>query len=156
MKVAIVGSNSIDSMESNLQEAFKYVGHKCVIFDIPNANRKIFSTLDKILRTYSERYDKDVFVRLAGKVENFNPDLVICVYRFIHPEFVRLLKKSRRKIVHINPDALTTFGYQQIFASDYDVWFTKDPYIVHFMRDNMHLNAVYYNEAFSPRLLNHI
>ena len=55
-------------------------------------------------------------------------------------------------VVHFNPDALTTFEYQQVFASDYDVWFTKDPYIVRFMRNNMKLNAILYQEAFNPRL----
>ena len=132
-------------------EAFVYAGHDCRIFDIPYTSNKLISTIDKILRIYSDQYDRDAFIKLAHRVDDYNPELIVCVYRFIHPKFVKVLKNANRKIIHINPDALTTFEYQQIFASSYDVWFTKDPYIVHFMRDNMHLNAIYYNEAFSVR-----
>jgi spore maturation protein CgeB len=32
------------------------------------------------------------------------------------------------------------------------MWFTKDPYIVSFMRNNMHLNVYHYNEAFNVRI----
>ncbi len=151
MKIAIIGSDKLDSMESNLMEAFVYAGHNCRIFDVVQTNNKIVSTMDKLFRAYFDKYDRSVFIKLAKKVNEFGPELVVCVYRFIHPIFVEKVKSPYRKVIHINPDALTTFEYQQVFASMYDVWFTKDPYIVHFMRDNMHLNAVYYNEAFSVR-----
>lgn len=149
MKIAIIGSDKPDSMESNLMEAFIHAGHNCQIFDVIRTRNKIISTMDKLFRTYSDIYDKNVFIKLSKKVNIYNPEFVVCVYRFIHPIFVEKVKLPNRKVIHINPDALTTFEYQQIFMSNYDVWFTKDPYIVHFMRDNMHLNAVYYNEAFS-------
>lgn len=151
MRIAIIGSKKEDSMESNLKDAFVHAGHDCTIFDLDKKHNKIDVTIDKLLRTYSDKYDRSVFTKLANRVNEYNPELVVCVYRFIHPVFVKNVKLPNRKVIHINPDALTTFEYQQIFASDYDVWFTKDPYIVHFMRDNMHLNAYYYNEAFSIR-----
>lgn len=156
MNVAIIGANRPDSIEVNLQEAFTYRGDHCQIFDVVGSitkNNKYLLNIDKILRTYSNTYDKKIFKKAAEKVACFNPDLVICIYRFIHPIFVTTIKSLRRcPVIHINPDALTTFEFQQVFASDYDAWFTKDPYIVRFMRDNMHLNAIYYNEAFNKRL----
>ena len=156
MKIAIIGADKADSMERNLQEAFCYSGYECKIFDIikNNSGRIGFylRTINKLRRTYSDKYDQNIFIKLASSINQFNPDLVICVYRFIHPIFVKKIKKNGRKIIHINPDALTTFEYQQIFVSDYDVWFSKDPYIVRFMKNNMHLNAVLYAEAFSPRI----
>lgn len=156
MKVAIIGSVQADSLERNLQEAFLYRKDECQIFDISNTavrNNKYLFNFEKMLRNYSDSYDKKVFKKLAEKVISFEPDLVICVYRFIHPIFVSSLKSNRTcPIIQLNPDALTTFEYQQVFASDYDAWFTKDPYIVRFMRDNMHLNAIYYNEAFNKRI----
>lgn len=156
MKVAIIGSNLPDSLEYNLKEAFTFRKDSCEVFDITNslsASNKYLFNLEKLLRTYSNKYDISVFKKLARKVVNFNPDLVICVYRFIHPIFVTTIKRQKKcPVIQLNPDALTTFEYQQVFASDYDVWFTKDPYIVRFMRDNMHLNAIYYNEAFNIRL----
>lgn len=159
MRIAIIGGKGADTMESHLCEAFNYAGHKTEIFDTNDywyfKSSKIglyAKTLDKIARTYSDRYDINVFSKLKKRVLAYEPDLVVCVYRFIHPSFVSEIKKARKKIIHINPDALTTFEFQQVFASNYDAWFSKDPYIVRFMRNNMHLNAILYNEAFNIRL----
>jgi spore maturation protein CgeB len=55
-------------------------------------------------------------------------------------------------VVHINPDTLTTLEYQQIFASPYDAFFTKDSFMVDFMKNKMGLNTFYLPEAFNPRV----
>ena len=158
MKIAIIGSKGKDSMESNLQEAFSFVGHDAQIFDIYDLKRfsiggiTIFThTVDKVFRTYSDNYDCNLFGKLFRYVKEYSPDLVICVYRFIHPSFVDLCKGQGAKVIHINPDQMTTLEYQQVFASNYDVWFVKDPYMQRFMRDNMRLNVKLYNEAFNVR-----
>ena len=159
MKVAIIGARGNDTMEENLQEAFNHAGHTSEIFDIYDnsriyAMRRLLSaakTLDKLARAYSERYDMKVFKKMSARVNDFNPDLVVCLYRFIHPTFVIDIKKKGRKIIHVNPDQMTTLEYEQVFASDYDVWFTKDTYMVDFMKNKMKLNAHLYNEAFNQR-----
>ncbi|ACX76261.1 conserved domain protein [Fibrobacter succinogenes subsp. succinogenes S85] len=158
MKIAIVGAQGVDSFESNLKEAFVYCGHDCDIFDIYGGSFYwkghlgfYTKTLDKLARAYNDYYDRNVFKRLANRVNDYNPDLILCVYRFIHPVFVNLVKKKGRKVVHINPDQITTLEYQQVFASDYDAWFVKDPYMQRFMSANMHLNVFRYNEAFNKR-----
>lgn len=158
MKIAIIGSPAPDSLELNLCETFRFHHHECQIFDIydraicRSALVRYAKPLDWIARRYSDRYDKSVFRHISRRIIEYAPDLVIGVYRFIHPSCIAQLKQELKcKIIHVNPDALTTFEAQQIFASDYDVWFTKDPYIVKFMRENMHLNAKLYNEAFSRR-----
>jgi len=159
MKIAIIGSNSADSFEFNLNEAFGHMGHESRIFDIYDGKsfnlRRVGNyarILNKIGRTYSDGYDRKVFGTIFQRVENFHPELVLCVYRFTHPSFVANCKSLGCKVIQVNPDALTTFEFQQVFASDYDAWFTKDPYIVRFMKDNMHLNVFQYNEAFNCRL----
>lgn len=158
MKIAIIGATDADSIESNLEEAFSHAGHEARIFDIYDGRSfhlprlGVYTrVLDKIGRTYSDSYDRKVFHRLFQRVLPFSPELVVCVYRFIHPEFVASCKRQGYKTIHVNPDALTTFGFQQVFSSPYDAWFTKDPYIVRFMRDNLHLNVFRYNEAFNIR-----
>lgn len=155
MKVAIIGSAKLDTIEYNLNEAFNFNGHESRIFDILDKrilHNKYLFTLNKILSNYNDIYDRFQFIRHAKIVCDFKPDLVVCVYRFIHPDFVSYIKKNTRcKIIHVNPDQLTTFQLQQIFVSDYDAWFSKDPYIVRFMKQNMHLNALLYNEAFNVR-----
>jgi len=159
MKIAIIGSKALDSLESNLLEAFSFNGHTCEIFDIASGfwcENKItgsyFTKLDWLRRQFYDAYDQKVFQKIFEQVADYRPDLVIGVYRFIHPSFVKRVKTLGCKVIHLNPDQLTTFEYQQVFASDYDVWFTKDPYIVSFMTRNMQLNAKLYNEAFSLRL----
>lgn len=158
MKIAIIGARGVDTMEENLREAFVYSHNICEIFDIYDLKRfsiKAISSyvraMDKVLRFYSDGYDKNIFKSLFGRVKDFSPDLVICVYRFIHPEFVRLCKIQGARIIHINPDQMTTLECQQIFASDYDAWFVKDPYMLDFMKNNMKLNTYLYNEAFNQR-----
>lgn len=159
MKIAIVGARNIDTMEWNLQEAFSFAGHDCEIFDLYDLSwlftnkhiAKYSMTVDRIARQYSDRYDRNIFHKLAVRVKSFNPDLVVCLYRFIHPCFVREIKQDGRKVIHVNPDQMTTLEYQQVFASDYDAWFTKDPFIERFMRDKMKLNVFHYDEAFNKR-----
>lgn len=159
MKIAIIGSKTFDSLEYNLNEAFNSNGFLSRIFDI--YDRPIFrykclfkytNWLDWMGRRFSDSYDYSIFKKLAFHVKEYCPDLIVCTYRFIHPVFVKELKSSTCKIIHVNPDALTTFEYQQIFASEYDVYFTKDPYIVSFMKDKMKLNVKLYNEAFNIRI----
>ena len=156
MKIAIIGSNSVDSMESNLKEAFEFIGHQVQIFDIKKKSASDFvirsvSVLDLLARRYSNTYDEKIFMRLLLNVLYFKPDIVISLYRFVHPNFVKSIKKEKIPIIQINPDALTTFELQQIFVEPYDAYFTKDPYIMRFMKDNMRLNVFLYEEAFNFR-----
>lgn len=159
MRIVIIGSRGFDSLEYNLNEAFNYNGYECEIFDIydywyynKSRLKTITRNLDVLCRRYSDKYDNSVFERLGKRILDHKPDLVIGVYRFIHPLLVRRIKEAKIKIVHINPDALTTFELQQLFVEPYDVYFTKDTYILQFMRDNLKLNVKWYNEAFNTRI----
>lgn len=160
MRIAIVGANTLDSLEYNLQESFSFLGHEACIFDIYDAKRYhistkmslVFKTLDVLGRRYSESYDVDVFKKMTNRVLGFNPDLVIGVYRFIHPLLVKLIKDAGITIIHMNPDQMTTLEYQQIFVETYDLYFTKDPYMLRFMRNNLKFNVRLYSEAFNKRL----
>lgn len=153
MKIALIGSKDFDSLEYHLEDSFKYLGHEVFHIDIKD--------IVKIPYRYSywatklfPIYDEKVFNKIAKNVIEQKPDLVIATYRFIHPNCIIKIKKELPLIpvVHINPDALTTFEYQQVFASPYDAFFTKDPYIVSFMRDKMKLNAYYLPEALNLRV----
>lgn len=159
MKIVIIGSRNFDSLEYNLNEAFNFNGHECQIFDIydnwyynQSQLRVATRSLDILCRRYSDKYDNNVFERLTKRVLKHKPDLVIGVYRFIHPCLVEKIKKAKIKIIHINPDALTTFELQQLFVEPYNVYFTKDAYILQFMRDNLKLNVKWYSEAFNTRI----
>ena len=137
MKIAIIGATNYDSMEYHLNESFHFNGHLSQIFDVPD---------DNVL-------DIKIFTNVTNELDQYHPDLIIVVYRTVHPEFVTLMKKKGYTIIQINPDALTTFGIQQqLFIAEYDVYFTKDPYIQRFMESNLKLNVKLYHEAFNKRV----
>lgn len=153
MKVVIIGSNSFDSLEYHLSDTLKFLNHDSIIIDISdiiNINYKYNYHAIKYINTYSEF----VFNKIASKTLDLNPDLIIVTYRFTHPICIKKLKKNLANvpIIHINPDALTTFENQQIFLSDYDAYFTKDSYIVDFMKNKLKLNTYYLPEALNPRV----
>jgi len=158
MKIAIIGANQKDSMEWHIADAFLYAGHNAKIFDIydkfPYTVKRIkpyFLAFDKTLRTYCDKYDQNRFLTVAKIVVDYNPDLVICFYKDIHPVFVDNVKSNNRRVIHVNPDAMTTLGYQQVIAANYDAWFTKDKYMYDFMKNKAKLNVFIYNEAFNHR-----
>lgn len=153
MKVALIGSKAFDSLEYHLQDSLKILDHEVFHIDVSDVI-KVPYRYNYWATKLSAKYDERVFRKIADEVIEQKPDLVIGTYRFIHPECIRRIKSSLGlvPVIHINPDALTTFEYQQIFASPYDAYFTKDPYIVSFMRDKMKLNAFYLPEALNLRV----
>lgn len=148
MNIAIIGSVTFDSLEFHLCDELNEQGENVKIFDIrkflPN---KIDFGVSQIFSNYVQFKFKLIFEQVVA----FSPELVICVYRHIEPNFVRLIKEMGIKIIHINPDAITTFQSQQLFVEPYDAYFTKDPFILSFMTNKLGLNAFHYYEAFNTR-----
>jgi spore maturation protein CgeB len=153
MKIALIGSKDFDSLEYHIQDSLSFLGHEVFHIDIKDVI-KLPYRYNYWFQKLIPKYDIHIFKKIAEKVIEQKPDLVIGTYRFIHPDCVKNIKVNLPgvKIVHINPDALTTFEHQQVFASPYDAFFTKDRYIVHFMKDKMKLNAHYLPEALNARL----
>jgi spore maturation protein CgeB len=154
MNVVIIGNKGFDTLEYHLANSFCFLGHSVSIIDLHDVIplRYIYNYL---AIKYLKEYDDYLFKKIANRVIEASPDLVIGTYRFINPLCIKLIKKGlpHIPIIHINPDALTTFELQQIFVSPYDFYFTKDPYITNFMKQKMGLNAYYLPEAFNPRIL---
>lgn len=153
MKIALIGSKDFDSLEYHIQDALSVLGHEVFHIDIKDVIKLPYRYNYWAMRLFP-KYDAQVFKKIADKVIAQKPDLVIGTYRFIHPDCIKTIRENlpHAKLVHINPDALTTFEHQQVFASPYHAWFTKDHYIVRFMRDKMNLNAYYLPEALNPRI----
>ncbi|TRO64273.1 CgeB family protein [Christiangramia sabulilitoris] len=149
MKIAIIGAISFDSLEYHVHDELIAQGHDAKIFSYKNLlPKKIDFGVSQISEKHVEKKNK----KLLEEVLNYNPDLVIGIYRHIHPLVVKSIKKKEIKIIHINPDALTTFQNQQLFVEPYDVYFSKDPYMVSFMKNKLNLNVFQYQEAFNPRV----
>lgn len=153
MKIAIIGNKDFDSLEFHLNDSLSHLGHTIFHIDIKDVI-SIPYKYNYWIQKLSSRYDKYIFGKIAERIIDEKPDLVIGTYRFIHPECIKTIKKALHKIpvIHINPDQLTTLEYQQIFVSPYDAYFTKDPFIVDFMKNKMGLNTYYFPEAFNQRI----
>lgn len=149
MKTAIIGSSNFDSLEYNIQEQLIFDGNECEIFDYKRIlHKKYENVFHQVFTKYFEYLNK----YLLSSIIDYNPDLVIAVYRNIHPLLVKGIKAEKIKIIHINPDALTTFQNQQLFLEPYDAYFTKDPYILNFLKNKLNFNVFLFQEAFNPRI----
>lgn len=151
--MVFVGSTGFDTLEYHFADSFRRLGHDVTILDLKSAV-PVGYPINYHATKYLKWYDEYIFKRLARKVIELKPDLFIGTYRFINPVCISMVRRGLPNvpIIQINPDALTTFEYQQVFASPYDFFFTKDPYIVNFMSKKMGLNAIYLPEAFNPQV----
>ena len=105
MKIAIIGSNSFDSLEFHLQDELTFQGYNSKVFDYSTIlSSKIDMGLSLISMSYVEIKNR----KLLKSILEFQPDLVIGVYRNIHPLLVKAIKQKKIKIIHVNPDQLTT------------------------------------------------
>ncbi|GAB2552776.1 CgeB family protein [Spirosoma aerophilum] len=153
MKVVIVGNRAFDSFEYNLSDSFRALGHTVSILDITDV-LPVSVRVSYWASRFIESYDRVVSVRLAHCVALLQPDLVLVVYRNLHPLIVKQIKDHWPGIpvVQMNPDALSNLEKQQIIAADFDCYFSKEPYIVNFLREKLGANAHYLPEGFNPRI----
>ncbi|QEK52209.1 glycosyltransferase [Pedobacter aquae] len=153
MKVALIGNKGFDTIEYHTADALKHLGHHVYHVDMSD-QIDIKYLYNYWFSKFIPHYVEYLFNNLAKKIISYEPDLVIGTYRFIPIVTIQKIKAALNgiPIVQLNPDALTTFEKQQIFYSPYDFFFTKDPYIVDFMKKKASLNAHYLPEAFNQRV----
>lgn len=153
MRIVVVGSRAFDSLEYHLSDSFRALGHEAVTVDVTDA-WPVSAKLTYWASRFVDACDRAVSRWLAHRVMALRPDLVVVVYRNLHPVLVETLKSRLPAVpvVQVNPDALTNLEKQQIIAADFDHYFSKEPYIVQFLRDKAGLNAHYLPEGFNPRV----
>ena len=149
MKVAIIGAIEFDSLEYHIHDELTVQGKEAKIFDYKNVfPKKIDYGISQLFMTYVEKKNK----KLLDDILYYKPDLVIGIYRHIHPLLIKGIKEKKIKIINLNPDQLATLQHQQMFVETYDAYFTKDAYMLKFMKNKLNLNAFQYQEAFNPRV----
>ncbi|MCL9809122.1 CgeB family protein [Flavobacterium luminosum] len=153
MKIALLGSKDFDSLEFHINDTLIHMGHEVYHVDIADVVAIPYKYNYWATKLFP-KYDVAIFKKIAYKIIEQQPDFVICTYRFIHPECIKLIKENLKNVpvIHINPDQLTTLEYQQIFVSPYDAFFSKEYFMVNFMKNNIKLNTFYLPEAFNPRI----
>jgi spore maturation protein CgeB len=152
MRWAIIGALGTDTLEFHLHESLTFLGHTVKIFDLDFLfGRGQF--IHYWMRKASDKYDQARARKIAREIIDFKPDIVLGTYRIIHPLTIQIIKENLPSVVaiHMNPDHLCNLEQQQIIATDYDFYFTKDPFIQRFLSEKANLNAYYLPEAFNSR-----
>jgi spore maturation protein CgeB len=157
MRIAIVGAKGFDCLESNFEETLSHLGHLARIFDLDDAIPLVHKICGQAMYNILQAnygFSRWVWGKLANKVLDFSPELVIVTYRHVIPEFVQTLKAARKQlpVIHVNPDHVGTLRRQYIFMSPYDAYFTKEPFLAKLMKAKLGLNAFYLPESFNPRV----
>ena len=152
MRWAIIGASGEDSFEFHLHDTLLHLGHDSRSFDLtlgPYHPRLAHYWWRRI----SKDYDYKKGIKLAEEILKYEPDIVLAVYRHIHPVTIEKIKQvaPTLPVIHVNQDNLCTLEQQQVLASAYDHLFTKDPYMVRTFRDKAGLNVHYLPESFNPR-----
>lgn len=153
MNVVIVGSRAIESLEGHLADSFRVLGHAVTVVDTVNGGAISAQGLYWLGR-FSEPVDRWLARMLTLRIAQLRPDLVLVVYRHMHPLLATRLKQALPGVVlaQLNPDALTNLEKQQIIATDFDFLLSKEPYLVDVLRHKAGLNAHYLPEGFNPRV----
>lgn len=153
MKIVLVGRQAFDSLEYHLLDSLRTRGHDARLLDVTDVlpGSQPFSYW---LARFAEPYDRLLARRLSDRIRSLRPDLLIVVYRHLHPSLVERVRRDLPgvPVAQVNPDALTNLEKQQIIAADFDHYFSKEPYMVSFLRDKAGLNAHYLPEGFNPRV----
>lgn len=153
MTIVLIGRDGYESLEWHFRDTFNRMGHWATIVDIKDVTL-LPEKAQYWLSRFSERYDRSVGRKLVDHIGQLAPDFVLVVYRHIHPSVIIDLKKRlpHCPIAQYNPDALTNLERQQILASPFDAYFTKEPYMADVFRQKAGLNVVYLPEAFNPHV----
>lgn len=162
MRVAVIGQVYPEASARYLSKWFRQLGHEAEIFVAPSTfgisrfrpdlinrvlERSIRLTLE-LSTSASMRAEK----RMAGKVLEWSPDLVVTFDAHLWPDTVRILRAQGAKVVLWFLDALVNFGRQIMFLAPYDQIFLKDPYMVRYCSKVASLPARFLPEACDPEV----
>ena len=150
-RIVVIGSNIEDSMEWHINQTLIQLGHTS--FLVPLYTGKGLFHKGQL---YLNHFDQlpDFFINLLYKrIIEKSPEILIVCRRDFPPKIIAKVKSEGIKTIHINPDAITNFERQAIFAEDYDHYFVKCRRIHKFMHDHLKLRVHKYLECYNDEHL---
>lgn len=154
MRVLVSGNIFPDSFARNIAVTLERQGHTVLTVGESSARLDQNGFLSKVWSTISgalPRVERGRHRTLIRAVERLQPDLILAAHALLPVNVVREMRSaSDAKIAVWFPDALVNLGRQYLFASDYDAWFFKDPYMAETFRTKLEINAHYLPEACNP------
>ena len=147
MKVLIVGDPSVDSFGFHLHYTLKNIkGLDVVTYDYYHFKNKF---LRFVLRKFPELFL--IFHRINIKINKlFDCDLLICTYKDIGCNFIRLFRDNNIYTVSLNPDHMGTLGNQELIRCGYDEYWVKCRLMFEQLKKKTNLNVFLYDEVYNP------
>lgn len=151
-KIAIVGGEVFDSLSFHVHYTLKKMGYQPKFFDLGTLlERKLPRKSFYHLLLASQTYEKSIFYRLIKKIIDFNPELVIVIYRIVPPYVIKSLKDNlNAKVIFWTGDPIINFERGYPLISDYDQFFVKDKNLEMVLREKLGLKVNYLPECFNP------
>ncbi|MBT39640.1 MAG: hypothetical protein CL938_13980 [Deltaproteobacteria bacterium] len=154
MRILLSGEVFPDSFAENVGCGFQELGHDVThtadFFKQMGYGR--MGRFAEMLATLLPQVEQKAQLTLVRAAADLQPDLVLCLNQ-PHPNVIRKLRQEvpRARIAHWMSDALTGFFRQYNLASDYDVMFFKDQYIVDFVREKLGKKCFFPPQAANPK-----
>jgi spore maturation protein CgeB len=161
MKFVVLGENKYDTTGYHISDALIQLGHEVILIPISDAYPTIVNNLGVYgFKVYYymelgfQTVDNFKTKTLSTLVIDEKPDVLISLYWNINPKFTQILKNKIPStiLVHFNSDAVTNFQRQQLLVSNYDFYFTKDKFILDFLKNHVGKNTHYMPDYFNPRV----
>jgi spore maturation protein CgeB len=154
MKILVVGPQFPDSFARNIVATLERMGHQ--VAGVQGARtRHHGSKLANVFWSYLPRafpeLEEKLFREVVQTAVAAQPDLVLVTYGGMPPEVVSELKRvSGAKVVCWYTDSAANLNRNYLLASEFDVVFLKEPFLVRVARDKLGLRACYLPECCNP------
>ena len=147
-KVLIISNRNIDSFGYHLEIGFNNQPVIVNLYDYYFSSNKLLRFLIRRVKIFSEIANW----LLMKKIKSFNPDFLLVTYKNIRPEIWYKIKSINIKLIHINPDHLGTLGDQELFVSEFDIYFVKCKHMYYQMKNKLNYNVEFYEEAYNEHI----
>jgi len=154
MRILLSGEVFPDSFTENVGSGFEELGHD-VTYSADFFKQMGYASMARfaqMVATALPQVEQRAQLTLVRAAVDLQPDLVLCINQ-PHPNVIRKLRQAvpRARVAHWMSDAVTGFGRQYNLASDYDVMFFKDQYIVDFVRKKLGKRCFFLPQAANPK-----
>lgn len=151
MRVGVIGPEDADSFADNIVHSARRMGHDARFLGpvYPGPNTSVGVVGSEVIRKFP-KIDARVQQRIITRVERLQPDLVINVQESMLPETVAHIKNLGAKTALWFGDCIKHLGRLQMFVSEYDGLFFKEPWIVRKAVELLNSSAFYLPEACNP------
>jgi len=154
VKVFVLGSVYPDSFAKNVVVTLRNMGHTVSYPLTVSMNLRSISRM-KLLRIVSYVYppfEERSQHRAIQQIIDEKPDIVIQagMQEVIPAVWSDMKKRTGAMLVAWFPDCVANFGRQYVFASPFDAYFTKEPYLAEILRNKLCKRAFILPEACNP------